>query len=162
MSEHLHDHKKDGSKAVAHTLKKSENQSSVSLADNRPGAVSQRALLETIQQGGPARQLNAPPEMTSRLQDITTAQFVRDLYVNADMDGSVYPHLHVDNQFIGYSLSGGNQVELRTNGDQIRNGWKQRVGEAVPGNWNAARKRHHLAIINWLKDNEPDVWAGRN
>ncbi len=101
-------------------------------------------------------------EAAPALQNKSQLDVVQGAFINNGNNAAAYPHLHTDGQFIGYTIAaGGNQLELRTNGGAIRHGWFQDLGIAIGGNLSAARRAHHDAILNWIRNNEPDVWAER-
>lgn len=89
-------------------------------------------------------------------------QVVQGLFINNGNNAALYPHLHTDGQFMGYTYgAGGNQLELRSNGGNIRPAWFQDLGIALGGQLAGARLAHHNAILNWISNNEPDVWDQR-
>lgn len=86
---------------------------------------------------------------------------IQRAYINAINSGARYPHLHTAGQYMGYTYTNHNHVELRANSGAIHQGWLHTIGYHLPHMLTNTQRNDHQAILNWIIANEPTVWAAR-
>ncbi len=166
--------KQNESRAAANSIsqKKNDPKGARGFADNRTGPVASR---QTTVPNGPAGmskfiRLCAPSPVFSVLQAMKSGKLSQrmeapiqmDTFINRTNDANVYPHLHINGQYVGYTYSRGAHVYLRTNRGAVQHGWKQTVTDCMgPEDWGQNRKAENKAIMDYIKDNLQAIWDER-
>ena len=121
-----------------------------------------KQLARTIEGSGRNQRVGFVDNRTNLIQG-KISQVIQGAFINSTNSGARYPHLHTDHQYMGYTYipGPGNHVEIRGNGGNINQSWLHDVGDALPGQWSAARQLDHQVILGWIQNHEPLVWSQR-